>query len=317
LACGECPFTFRVHMPAPFIQANTNGRLHSADEPSISPLNRGFLYGDAIYEVWRTYDGAVFAWEEHFARMEKSATALHLRLPWTRAEMFAEVKKTVAAYREKSRFTGDLYIRLQVSRGGGPIGLDVALADRAEFVLLVQPTPQNSPEVLAQGIKLSIATSLRRNPIESLSPAWKTGNYLNNVLGLREARHRGADEVVMLNLRGEITEASTSNIAFVRNGEVITPRLEAGILEGITRGYLLRQVAPSAGIRVREETLHPADMAGMNECFLLSSSKVITPVRSIDDLAFKVAPDTITMKLKVAFDEAMRASAAAHPELRV
>jgi branched-chain amino acid aminotransferase len=304
-------------MPASFIQANTNGRLHSADEPSISPLNRGFLYGDAIYEVWRTFEGVVFAWEEHFARLERSAAALHMTLPWSRQEMFAEIKKTVAAFRQKTSFADDLYIRLQVSRGGGPIGLDVALADRPEFVLLVQPCPQHSPESLRNGIKLSMATAIRRNPIESLSPAWKTGNYLNNLLGMREARARGADDVVMLNLRGEVTEASTSNIAFVRNGEVITPRLEAGILEGITRGFLLRQVASRAGVRVREETVQPADLAGMNECFLLSTSKVVIPASSIDDLRFKVGPDTVSAKLLAAFTDFMRESAKAHPELKV
>jgi branched-chain amino acid aminotransferase len=304
-------------MPAAFIQANTNGRLHSADEPSISPLNRGFLYGDAIYEVWRTFDGVVFAWEEHFARLEKSAAALHLQLPWSRPEIFAEIKRTVAAYRQKTSFADDVYIRLQVSRGGGPIGLDIALADRAEFVLLVQPCPQSSPEALRRGIKLSIAMALRRNPIESLSPAWKTGNYLNNVLGMREARARGADDVVMLNLRGEITEASTSNIAFVRDGKVITPRLEAGILEGITRGLLLRKVAAQAGVGVSEETLLPRDLAAMSECFLLSSTRDVTPVGSIDDLQFKVGPETVSAKLKTAFADYMRASAKTHPELKV
>ena len=163
-------------MSAHFIQANTNGRLHSAVEPSLSPLNRGFLYGDAIYEVWRTYHGIIFAWNEHFDRLENSARALHLELPWTRVQIFDEVARTVAAFRSATSYRDDVYIRLQVSRGSGLIGLDVTLADRAEFVLLVQPCPVNSPQVLERGVKLSVATELRRNPIESLSPAWKTGN---------------------------------------------------------------------------------------------------------------------------------------------
>ena len=304
-------------MSAPFIQANTNGRLHSAAEPSVSPLNRGFLYGDAIYEVWRTYHGVIFGWAEHFTRLEKSARALHLMLPWGAAEMLAEIVRTVAAFRSATSFRGEVYIRLQVSRGGGPIGLDPALADDAEFVLLVQPCPVNSADVLRTGLKLAIATTLRRNPIESLSPAWKTGNYLNNILGLREARSRGADDVVMLNLRGEITEAATSNIAFVREGEVFTPRLDVGILEGITRGILLREVAPAVGVRVSETVLRPSDLATMSECFLLSSTKDVTPVGAMDDLAFKVSDGTVSMKLKAAFADYARASAAAHPELRV
>lgn len=304
-------------MSAPFIQANTNGRLHSAHEPSLTPLNRGFLYGDAIYEVWRTYDGVLFGWDEHFDRLERSAAALYMQLPWTRPAMLAEISRTVAAYRANAGFSGDVYVRLQVSRGSGPIGLDVALADRAEFVLLVQPCPLNSPEVMRKGITLSIASSLRRNPIESLSPAWKTGNYLNNILGLREARSRGADDVVMLNLRGEITEAATANIAFVRDGGLITPPLGAGILEGITRGLLLRVVAPKAGVSVREAAVLPHDLSGMTECFLLSSTKDITPVGAIDGVRFTVGPGTVSARLKDAFADYARASGQAHPELKV
>jgi branched-chain amino acid aminotransferase len=304
-------------MSVPFIQANTNGRLHSAYEPSITPLNRGFLYGDAIYEVWRTYHGTIFGWDEHFDRLERSARALHLALPWDRAEMFGEVARTVAAFREAASFRDDVYIRLQVSRGAGSIGLDIALADRPEFVLLVQPCPQNSERVIQQGLKLSIAMSLRRNPIESLSPAWKTGNYLNNILCLREARARGADDVVILNLRGEITELATSNIAFVRDGEVVTPRVDAGILEGITRGFLLGKIAALAGVRASEAVLRPSDLPAMSECFTLSSTKDVTPVGAIDDLRFNVGPDTVTSKLKVAFAKYVRESADGHPDLKV
>jgi len=304
-------------MSAPYIQANTNGRLHSAHEPSLSPLDRGFLYGDAIYEVWRTYHGTVFAWAEHLDRLERSALALGLQLPWPRADLWREVTRTVTAFRLATRDTGDVYIRLQVSRGGGAIGLDIALADTPTFVLLVQSCPVAAPAVLQRGLTLAFAGALRRNPIESLSPAWKTGNYLNNILGLREARAGGADEVLMLNLQGEITEASTSNVAVVCNGVVLTPPLAAGILEGITRGFLLRQVAPAAGITAVEQVLRPADLAGMQECFLLSSTRDVMPVRAIDGVSFTVGPETVTARLKTAFAALTRESAAAHPERKV
>lgn len=305
-------------MPAaPFVQANTNGRLHPAGEPSVSPLNRGFLYGDAIYEVWRTYEGVIFAWEEHLGRLEASARALYLALPWTRAELFEQIARTVAAYRQRTTFAGDVYIRLQISRGAGPIGLDVALADAPEFVMLVQPCPALPAAKLRDGLRLSTAVELRRNPIESLSPAWKTGNYLNNLLGLREARARGADDVVMLNLRGEVTEAATSNICFVRDGGVLTPPLAAGILSGITRSVLLTRVAPAAGVAVREAALAPADFAGMAECFLVATTRDVTPVVAIDGVKFRVAADTVTARLKAAFGGYAREYAAAHPELKV
>jgi branched-chain amino acid aminotransferase len=300
-------------MSAPFIQANTNGRLHSAHEPSLSPLNRGFLYGDAIYEVWRTYHGVVFAWQEHFDRLHASARALAMAVPFTPAEMFAEVARTVAAFREKTASKHDVYIRLQLSRGAGPIGLDTALADQPEYVLLVQPCPNVAEDKLREGLTLSIATGLRRNPVESLSPAWKTGNYLNNILGLREARARGADEVLMLNLAGEITEAAVSNVGFVRQDVILTPPLAAGILSGITRKFVLEKVAAAAGLKAREETILPKDLAGMEECFLLSSTKDVQPVAAIDGQRFKVGAGTASAKLKTAFADYTRDYAKAHP----
>lgn len=304
-------------MSQPYIQANTNGRLHAATEPTISPLNRGFLYGDGIYEVWRTYDDTLFAWEEHFVRLESSARALHLALPVTRQQILSEIRRTVAAFRTAAGLRVDLYIRLQVTRGAGPIGLDPALADHSDFVLLVQPCPLNSERVLQSGITLSIAQSLRRNPVEALNPAWKTGNYLNNILCLREARSRRADDVLILNLHGELTEAATSNIAFVRDGEVVTPPLEAGILEGITRGLLLRRIAADAGVRVREAKLVPDDLATMQECFLLSTTKDLTPVGAVDHVRFDVGAHSVTSRLKAAFVAYARAYSALHPELKV
>lgn len=305
-------------MPLPhFIQANTNGRLHSAEEPSLSPLNRGFLYGDAIYEVWRTYSGVVFAWDEHWERLERSATSLYMTLPWTREEMLSEIRRTVSAWRERTGSGVELYIRLQVTRGGGPIGLDVALADRPDFVLLVQPCPLLSAEQEARGIVLSLARTLHRNHPGTLNPAWKTGNYLNNLLCLREARSRGADEVVITNLAGEITEAAVSNIGFVRDGVVILPPLASGILAGITRRILIEHVAPAAGVSVRERVVRPEELSACQECFLSATTKDLVPVGAIDDVRFRTGSDTVTIKLKRAFAAYVQAYVAARPEQRV
>ncbi len=305
-------------MAAPhFVQANTNGRLHPAHEPSLSPLNRGFLYGDAIYEVWRTYDGVVFGWEEHWRRLERSADALYLPLPFSPHDIFQEIKRTVAAWRDVAGSKGEVYIRLQVTRGAGPIGLDPALADRVDFVILVQSVPVLTPSQLESGLRLSLATTLRRNSPSALNPAWKTGNYLNNLLCLREARARGADEVVITNLDGELTEAAVCNIAFVRDGTVITPPLSAGILAGITRGLLIDHVAPAVGVAIRETTMRPEDLGAMEECFLLSSTKDIQPVSAIDAHTYKTGTDTITRRLKAAFSDYARQYARSRPEQAV
>ncbi len=300
-----------------YVQANTGGRLHAADEPSIAPLNRGFLYGDAIYEVWRTYHGVIFAWEEHWERLENSARALGLDLPLTRDRLLEEIRRTVAGFDERSGGGGDIYVRLQITRGGGPIGLDPALADRADYVILVQANRDLALAKQAAGLELSLARELRRNDRHTLDPAWKTGNYLNNLLCLREARARGADEVVIINLAGEITEAAVSNVYFVRDGLVVTPPLESGLLGGITRRLLIKTIAPAAGIAVRETKLHPADLPGMQECFLTSTTKDVMPVAAIDAHRFRVAPDSVTSRLKAAFAVHAQAYARAHPELRL
>ncbi len=303
-------------MPTRFIQANTNGRLHSADEPVLSPLDRGFLYGDAVYEVWRTYHGVVFAFDEHWVRLEASAAALHLNLPLSAAEARSEIGRTVTAYREKHD-DAELYTRLQISRGGGDIGLDPALADTATSVLLVQALPALPAEKLLSGVRVATARDLRRNHPRTLNPQWKSGNYLNNLLALREARAAGADEVLMLNLAGDIAEAATRSVAFVRGSTVMTPPLGTGILASITRRLLLNEVAPRARVPVQETVLRPEELSSMDEAFLLSTTKDITPIASIDNHAFTTGVSTMTWRLKQEFAAFAREHAEAHPECRV
>lgn len=300
-----------------YVQANSNGRLHDAREAAVSPLNRGFLYGDAIYEVWRTYHGVIFAWEEHWARLERSAEALFLTLPLLANTALSELKRTVAEHQRVTASGADKYIRLQITRGAGAIGLDVALADKPDYVVLVQPNAVFPSEKLRAGLRLSMATTLRRNPVEALNPAWKTGNYLNNILCLREARARGADEVVILNRAGEITEAAVSNIGFVRRGEIITPPLTTGLLGGITRGLLINEISRRAGYPVREHPVYPAELDTMDECFLLSTTKDITPVASIDSHAFTTGTDTVAWRLKTAFAQYAREYAGRRTDLRL
>lgn len=300
-----------------YIQANTHGRLHDATEPSIPPLNRGFLYGDAIYEVWRTYHGVVFGFEEHWQRLERSARALHMIHGLTRETLADEIRRTVAAWRARTGDAGEIYVRLQATRGAGAIGLDTALADEPAWVLLVQRLKIAAPKAGHAGLHLSIATALHRNAPDTLNPAWKTGNYLNNLLCLREARARGADEVVILNQDGAITEAAVCNIFFVRRDVLVTPPLGAGILEGITRELIVREIAARAGLELREESIRPADLASFDECFLTSSTRDIGPVEAIDSHHYPIRDDSVSTRLKAAFADYAREYAARHPHLRV
>jgi len=251
--------------------------------------------------VWRTYDGILFAWHEHWQRLERSAQALGFALPFTQSDMLKQIKRTVRAFCRKSGEQPELYIRLQVSRGAGAIGLNSLFADKPSYVLLVQKLKLSPPEQVARGLKLAIAKSLHRNHPGTLNPLWKTGNYLNNILCLREAVAAGADEVLMTNLAGEICESAVSNIFFVRDGTIHTPPLSAGMLEGITRAAVLGPVARAAGVAINGITIRPEDLSSFRECFIVSTTKEIAPIRAIDDVSFALGPTTVTAKLQAAF----------------
>ena len=134
---------------------------------------------------------------------------------------------------------------------------------------------------------------------------------------MREARARGADEVIICNQRGDVTEAAVSNIAFIKDGTIVTPRLEDGILPGITRQILLEQVAPRAGVRVQERAIRPDELGGMQECFLLSTTKDLTPVSKIDDWSFANQPGSVTLRLKRGFQDYVADYNRRHSGLRV
>jgi branched-chain amino acid aminotransferase len=303
-------------MATDYIQANTDGRLHPASEPSLSPLNRGFLYGDAIYEVWRTYGGVIFAFEEHWRRLEQSAAALYMDLPLDRARLLSEIRHTAGTFFDTTRAQTELYIRLQITRGAGAIGLDTALADQPGYVILVQPLKEPPEDWRRKGLRLSVATTMRRLHTDTVNPAWKTGNYLNSILALREARARGADEVLMTNLAGDITEAAVSNLFFVRDGTLVTPPLSAGMLAGITRRLVMEQCARRAGVEAREQNIRLDELPSFQECFMSSTTKEIASVSAIDETRFTVGEGTVTHKLRYAFQQLVRAHVAAHPELR-
>ena len=306
-----------VSTPQPYVQANTNGRLHDAREPTLSPLNRGFLYGDAVYEVWRTYDRVLFGWEEHVQRLRGSADALAMSLPLSPDALLEQIKRTVAAFVQVTAHAGDFYIRLQVYRGEGAIGLDPQLSGDPGFVLLVQAVPRISVTHWERGLRLTVGQALRRNPPQALNPAWKTGNYLNNLLSLHEARSRGADDVVILNLAGEITEASTANIAFIAGRQFITPPLSAGMLAGVTGRLLLDEVAAAAGVEPVERRLRVEDLSGMEECMLLSTTKDVQPVGGIDEIPFRVGEGTRARELKQVFAQFVAERLATRPDLLV
>ncbi len=255
---------------------NIDGRIGPESDARIPVLDRGFLFGDSIYEVVRTVGEVPFAWPEHWARLVASADAIRMPLDLDEATVARRVAATLAA-----AGNGDSYVRVVVTRGTGDApNIDLAYASGPpRWVVMVRPlTPMSGKPA-----KLALVERLR-NDRRALDPATKSGNYLNNVLGLAEAKAAGATDCVMCNADGYVTEASTSNVFARVDGVWCTPLLRDGILAGITRALLL-ELLPQLGERVAERHLTAAELRSAEELFLSSTLRDLGPVTHLDGRA--------------------------------
>jgi branched-chain amino acid aminotransferase len=265
--------TIRAKMPN---LCNLDGSILPEHEARIPVLDRGFLFGDSIYEVVRTVGDVPFAWPEHWARLVRSAAAIRLQLDLDEVAIARRIAATLAAAGH-----GDSYVRLVVTRGAGEApNIDLVYATGTPcWLVMVRPMVPIS----GKAAKLALIERLRVDR-KALDPATKSGNYLNSVLGLAEAKATGATDCVMLNHDGHVTEASTSNLFVRLDGVWCTPPLDAGILAGVTRGLLL-DFLPRCGERVAERHLGRADLLRAEEMFLSSTLRDIGPVTHLDGRA--------------------------------
>jgi branched-chain amino acid aminotransferase len=253
---------------------NVEGRLVPPEQAFVPVMDRGFLYGDSVYEVVRTYGGRVFELGRHLDRMERSAARIGLSLP-PRARVESELFRTLDA-----AGNAESYARIIVTRGEGQFGLSPHLAEGLNrLIFMVRPLELPAPEQYDRGLQMAV-TRTRRNPPQALDPALKTGNYLNSALALRESHAAGADDALLLDLRGQVTEASTSNVFFVQDGVVVTPPLVLGMLEGVTRGLVI-EIARGEGFLVREEPHGPEALAAADEVFVTSTIREAMAVTSL------------------------------------
>ena len=257
---------------------NVNGVIAPTGESSIPVMDRGFLYGDSIYEVFRTYGGVPLFFDEHWARFENSANLIHLQLQLSRREMTEEIRRTFRASRAVDAGR-DVYVRYTVTRGEGPVDLfpDPKLTTR--YVIIVKELHRWREAFYRRGVRLAVSRT-RRNPINALNPNIKGGNYLNNVLGIIEARNLGADDCVMLNDAGLITESSNSNVFFVIDGDVVTPADTAGHLRGLTR-VALESACAAHGLGIVARDISLEDVAGATEGFITSATREVMPVLNL------------------------------------
>lgn len=275
------------------------GRICPPDEAKVSVFDRGFLYGDSVYETVSTMYGRLFALSEHLGRLERSATRIGLRAP-ARPTIERAIAETVqAAANPESR------VRVMLTRGVGKLDLDPASADDPQLIVVVTPF-QPLPAALYQAGASAAIVSVVRNDPRAIDPAIKSGNYLNNVLALGEARRQGAHEALLCAADGTVAEGASSNVFMVKDGQVRTPGLDVGILEGITRAQVLA-LARGNGIPTLETRLRPAELRGADEAFITSATRGVLPVTRIDGAVLGDGrPGPLTRRLMQLLDQLAR-----------
>jgi len=272
-------------------KVSIDGQVVDSAEARVSVFDRGFLYGDSVFEVFRTYGGVPFAQREHLERLERSANRLMIPMPVSLQTLSSEVAATLDAAGE-----GEWYVRVVVTRGTGPLTYDPSTAREPLRVIIAAPVSLPPVEHYERGIAVTLLHASRPTDDERASGA-KASNYLANLLAVHEAKQKGAQEALVLGRRGQILEGASSNLFIVTEGKVLTPEPQPGILVGITRATVLA-AARAQGIDAAETTVRPEDLYGADEAFITSSIREVMPVVAADGRTIgSGAPGPVTKRL--------------------
>lgn len=281
---------------------NVNGQMFDREHAVISVFDHGFLYGEGVYETLRTYDGRPFLFDRHMRRLRTSAGMMALPVPLSDAEFAQRCADTQRAAGLTGGEDREAYIRILVTRGIGDLSYDPAATPHPSVVVIVKPHVQLPESVYRTGVATAIVSVVRNHPA-TVNPRIKSNNLLNCALAAQEAVRRGAFEGIMRNHRGELAECSTSNLFIVKDAQVLTPPLDAGLLPGLTREFLF-EIGAARGIPIREAVLVDADLFGADEAFLTGTTREVLPIVRVDDRPIASgAPGPITLALLDAFRE--------------
>jgi len=271
-----------------------NNRIVDEKDAKVSVFDRGFLYGDGVFETMRGYNSAVFKIGDHLTRLRDSLYTISLKIPHSRSLLTREIYRLIKINKLK-----DAYIRLTVTRGEGTIGLSRCDCENPTVVIIAKQFTPYPALMYRNGIEVKIV-DVRQN---ELSPASgiKSISFLNYILARIEAKQAGFDDAVLVNSRGHICEATVSNICMVRRRALMTPRLEDGLLPGITRGVILA-LAPRVGLKARETTVTRSMLYNADEVFLTNSLMEVMPVVKVDNkIIGSGLPGLITHKLSAEY----------------
>ncbi len=278
-----------------------NGEFVPPEQATVSVFDHGLLYGDGVFEGLRSYGGKVFRLEQHVRRLYESAQAICLTIPISQPEMCNATNQAVA-----KNGIQDGYIRSIVTRGAGTLGLDPNRCSDPQVIIIADSISLYPDELYVKGLEI-ITTSVIRNHPAALNPRIKSLNYLNNILAKLEGLQAGCVEALMLNHKGEVAECTGDNIFLVRDGELLTPPLDAGILGGITRDTVI-ELAEKANLKVHKVALTKHDVYVADECFLTGTAAEVIPVVKVDDRSIgNGIPGPVTLDLKARFHALTRA----------
>ena len=281
-------------------QVYINGKLMPSAEATVSVFDHGLLYGDGVFEGLRSYGGKVFRLAEHVRRLYESAQSIWLTIPMSQAEICQAINETVAA-----NGIVDGYIRVVVTRGAGTLGLDPNRCSNPQVIIIADTITLYPDELYEKGLEIVTVSVIRNHPA-ALNARIKSLNYLNNILAKIEGLQAGCIEALMLNHKGEVAECTGDNIFLVRDGKLMTPGLNAGILGGITRDAVI-ELAQEAGIVVLKVSLTKHDVYIADECFLTGTAAEVIPVVKVDSRSIGAGkPGPVTLELKKRFHELAR-----------
>ncbi len=277
-----------------------SGKLYDKDDAKISVFDHGLLYGDGVFEGIRSYSGRVFRLKEHVDRLYESSLAIHLKVPISREEMARAVVDTL-----KANELIDAYIRVIVTRGAGSLGLDPRRTSDPQVIIITDKISLYPEELYEHGLKIITAATTRNHP-NAVNPRIKSLNYLNNILAKIEGTNAGCLEALMLNHKGEVAECTGDNIFIVKRGEIHTPSVHSGILEGITRAAVI-ELAKGSGYAVFERVMDRQDVYTCDECFLTGTAAELIPVVECDGRPIGDGhPGIITRDLRQKFQQLVR-----------
>ena len=259
----------------------TNGELVGWDEAHVPILTHSLHYGTGVFEGIRAYKTvrgtAVFRLGDHVRRLFRSALVYHMDIPYTPEEVEDAIKQTIVA-----NGLEECYVRPLVHRGFGEIGIN-PLGAPVHVSISVWPWGVYlGEEALEKGARVKVSSWKRLDPNVIPPGAKATGQYLNSALAKMEATKAGYDEAIMLNQSGYVTDGSGENVFVVRDGEIFTPPLSAGCLDGITRNTVIT-IARELGYTVNEQNLVRTDLYFADEAFFTGTAAEVCPIREVDD----------------------------------